>query len=159
MKASMLIRLLNMNANRRYGSLLPTGCLVGVGIVVGMHENSPVWLWVPAAVMLLIFGYNRIGDMVKKGIGETGPSLERCKEFLGVIGTLTEEELTDLYTLVKGTEVLTTSPASMAIDNAGRLTSLTRKNRKLFPTDGHALIWIAEPYRPFASEWAKGRSC
>lgn len=154
-------------------TLLPTACLISVGVILGapgaLHLGagrvpaallalfSP-WMWIIASAILLVLGFNRLGDVVKKGVTESGPSLERSKEFIRVVGSMDQDELTALYEIAKGTEGLTADPASMAIDAAGRLTSLTRKNSKLFPTDGHNQIWIAGPYRLFVAEWAKGRT-
>jgi len=120
-------------------------------------DGIPLWIWWSLVLVMLVVGVNRMDSSIKKSVAEAGPSLERAKEFLRFVGSLSPPELESLFVLVKGTEGVTSAPASMAIDATGTLTALTNKSSKLVSTDGHRQIWIVEPYRSFASEWAKGR--
>lgn len=153
---------------------LPAGCLIATGAILAapgalrlgqghvpiafVELFSPVMWWIAVFVLLMI-GVNRMGAFVKKCVGESGPSLERSKEFIRLVASLKRDEVNVLQILADGTELVTTNPAWVPIDTAGLMTAvLTSRSRSMFPTDGKNRICIAEPYRPFLFEWSKGRA-
>jgi hypothetical protein len=147
--------------------------MAGVGIIIAepralhltrnwsgnMWAFLPWQLWACLAFVLFIMCFAWVDTLIAKGVAASGPSVERAKEFLQVVGSLDAEQLTTLALLVKSTHLDPAAPNNMHIGgNEDALMSLHRASRNVFPTDGKNQIWITAAYRPFALKWVDGRT-